>query len=321
MKMAGVFFCGLPERNIIMEILGLLLGFLCLIKGADFFVDGASSLARRLGVPAVLVGLTVAAIGTSLPEASVSVISALHHSPEIAISNVLGSNLFNTLMVIGCCALIFPIHVDRELRNRDIPFNVIVSAILFFLVVCFRQLSRWSGILLLILLIAYLVYICMHTPIDKEEDKSNVLSVGRIIVYILGGMIAIVAGGQLVVNNATGIATALGWSQTLIGVTIVAVGTSLPELVTSLVACRKGESGLGLGNAVGSNIFNILFILGASSAIAPYGVNMESLIDCLLVLLVALILFGVSRNSMISKKEGLCFVLLYVAYSVFVFLR
>lgn len=304
-----------------MEIIGLLFGFVCLIKGADFFVDGASSLAKKLGVPAVLVGLTIAAIGTSLPEASVSVISALHQNPEIAISNVLGSNLFNTLMVIGCCAIIFPIHVGPELKKRDIPFNVLISAVLCLIAVCFHRLSRLAGAGLLAALVVYLVYLCTHTKIEKEEQPGNLLPPGKIVLYILGGLIAIVAGGQLVVNNATAIATALGWSQTLIGVTIVAIGTSLPELVTSLVACKKGESGLGLGNAVGSNIFNILFILGASSAIAPYAINAQSVVDCVLVLLVAVLLFVLSRNEKISKKEGVLFVLLYVAYSVYVFVR
>ncbi|WP_288341936.1 calcium/sodium antiporter [uncultured Dubosiella sp.] len=304
-----------------MEIIGLLFGFVCLIKGADFFVDGASSLAKKLGVPAVLVGLTIAAIGTSLPEASVSVISALHQNPEIAISNVLGSNLFNTLMVIGCCAIIFPIHVGPELKKRDIPFNVLISAVLCLIAVCFHRLSRLAGAGLLAALVVYLVYLCTHTKIEKEEQPGDMLPPGKIVLYILGGLIAIVAGGQLVVNNATAIATALGWSQTLIGVTIVAIGTSLPELVTSLVACKKGESGLGLGNAVGSNIFNILFILGASSAIAPYAINAQSVVDCVLVLLVAVLLFVLSRNEKISKKEGVLFVLLYVAYSVYVFVR
>ncbi|WP_305150876.1 calcium/sodium antiporter [uncultured Dubosiella sp.] len=304
-----------------MEIIGLLFGFVCLIKGADFFVDGASSLAKKLGVPAVLVGLTIAAIGTSLPEASVSIISALHQNPEIAISNVLGSNLFNTLMVIGCCAIIFPIHVGPELKKRDIPFNVLISAVLCLIAVCFHRLSRLAGAGLLAALVVYLVYLCTHTKIEKEERPGDMLPPGKIVLYILGGLIAIVAGGQLVVNNATAIATALGWSQTLIGVTIVAIGTSLPELVTSLVACKKGESGLGLGNAVGSNIFNILFILGASSAIAPYAINAQSVVDCVLVLLVAVLLFVLSRNEKISKKEGVLFVLLYVAYSVYVFVR
>lgn len=304
-----------------MEIIGLLFGFVCLIKGADFFVDGASSLAKKLGVPAVLVGLTIAAIGTSLPEASVSVISALHQNPEIAISNVLGSNLFNTLMVIGCCAIIFPIHVGSELKKRDIPFNVLISAVLCLIAVCFHRLSRLAGVGLLAALVLYLVYLCTHTKIEKEAGVEDLLPPGKIVLYILGGLIAIVAGGQLVVNNATAIATALGWSQTLIGVTIVAIGTSLPELVTSLVACKKGESGLGLGNAVGSNIFNILFILGASSAIAPYAINAQSVVDCVLVLLVAALLFVLSRNEKISKKEGVLFVLLYVAYSVYVFVR
>lgn len=304
-----------------MEVVGLLFGFICLIKGADFFVDGASSLAKKLGVPAVLVGLTIAAIGTSLPEASVSVISALHQNPEIAISNVLGSNLFNTLMVIGCCAIIYPIQVGPELKKRDIPFNVIVSAILFLIIAFTHRLDRLVGIGLLLGLVGYLVYLCTHTKIEKEASSEKLLPTGKIVLFILGGLVAIIAGGQLVVNNASAIATALGWSQTLIGVTIVAIGTSLPELVTSLVACRKGESGLGLGNAVGSNIFNILFILGASSAIAPYTINMQSVIDCLLVLVVAIFLWALSRNGTITKKEGIVFVLLYGIYSFYVFWR
>lgn len=180
-----------------MEIIGLLFGFVCLIKGADFFVDGASSLAKKLGVPAVLVGLTIAAIGTSLPEASVSVISALHQNPEIAISNVLGSNLFNTLMVIGCCAIIFPIHVGPELKKRDIPFNVLISAVLCLIAVCFHRLSRLAGAGLLAALVVYLVYLCTHTKIEKEEQPGDMLPPGKIVLYILGGLIAIVAGGQI----------------------------------------------------------------------------------------------------------------------------
>ena len=224
-------------------------------------------------------------------------------------------------MVIGCCALIFPIQVGSELKNRDIPFNTIISALLFLFAIGFRQLNRISGSILLIGLIAYLVFICKSTPIEKESQKEAILAPWKIFVYIVLGLIAIVCGGQLVVNNATTIATDLGWSQTLIGVTIVAIGTSLPELVTSLVACKKGESGLGLGNAVGSNIFNILFILGISSTIMPDAVNMESVVDCFLVLIVSILLFGISRNSVISKKEGLALILLYVLYSIYVFLR
>ena len=252
-----------------MEYVWLVVGFVLLIKGADFFVDGSSSLARLLRVPSVIIGLTIVAMGTSAPEASVSMSAALSGSNEIALSNVIGSNIFNGLVVVGVCAFMAAFSTNKDILKRDLPLNILITFILC-IMLANGVLSRLEGILLLIGMTAYLISMVISALKNRQdEENGKVLSLPKSLLYIAGGLIAVIAGGNLVVDNACIIAESFGVSQNFIGLTIIAVGTSLPELVTSIVATRKGDSGLALGNAIGSNIFNILFILGMSAAISP----------------------------------------------------
>ena len=286
-----------------MEYVWLVVGFVLLIKGADFFVDGSSSLARLLRVPSVIIGLTIVAMGTSAPEASVSMSAALSGSNEIALSNVIGSNIFNGLVVVGICAFMAAFSTNKDILKRDLPLNILITFILC-IMLANGVLSRLEGILLLIGMTAYLISMVISALKNRQdEENGKVLSLPKSLLYIAGGLIAVIAGGNLVVDNACIIAESFGVSQNFIGLTIIAVGTSLPELVTSIVATGKGDSGLALGNAIGSNIFNILFILGISAAITPLAVLSESVIDCILLLFSAILLYIFAR----SKKVNTCY--------------
>ena len=303
-----------------MEYLLLLIGFVLLIKGADFFVEGSSSLAKILKVPSVIIGLTIVAMGTSAPEASVSINAALSGSNDIAISNVVGSNIFNGLVVVGICAFIAGFSTNRDILKRDMPVNIIITAILCFMFIDGR-LSRIEGIILLAGMAAYIT--CMIISALKNREKAEdckIMPLPKSLLYIAGGLIAVIFGGNLVVDKACIIAANFGVSQNFIGLTIVAIGTSLPELVTSIVATRKGDS--GLGNAIGSNIFNILFILGMSAAIQPLHVLSESLIDCIILLAsgIVLFLFAFTKKTM-SRWEGAACILMYVGYTAYLFIR
>ena len=305
-----------------MDFLWLLVGFVLLIKGADYFVEGSSSLAKIMKIPAVIIGLTIVAMGTSAPEASVSINAALAGNNDIAISNVIGSNIFNGMVVVGVCAIMQKFAVNRDIAKRDLPVNIMISILLCFMIMD-GKLSRLEGIVLLIGMIVFIGLMVMSALKNREEGEDiKTLPLPLSLVYIVGGLIAVVFGGDLVVDSATAIATMFGLSQNFIGLTIVAVGTSLPELVTSIVATRKGESGLALGNAVGSNIFNILFILGFSAVISPLTVLAESLVDGIIMLSSGLLLyiFAKTKHEM-SKLEGIICVLVYVAYTFFLFVR
>ena len=282
-----------------MEYVLLLVGFVLLIKGADFFVEGSSSLARILRIPSVIIGLTIVAMGTSAPEASVSINAALAGSNDIAISNVVGSNIFNGLVVVGVCAVLAAFQTNKDILKRDMPLNICVSAILC-LMFLDGKLSRTEGILLLAGMVLYLCFM-IRSALKNREPGADIqtLSLPVSLLYIVGGLAAVIFGGDLVVDKACIIARSWGVSQNFIGLTIIAVGTSLPELVTSIVATRKGDSSLALGNAIGSNLFNILFILGMSSVISPLHVLDESVIDCLLLTVSAVILYLFAR----SKKR------------------
>lgn len=304
-----------------LNILLLIVGFVLLIKGADFFVDGSSSIAKFFGIPSFVIGLTVVAMGTSAPEAAVSVTASITNSNDLAISNVIGSNMFNLLVVAGICAVIKPYSIEKTLLKRDFPINVALCVILPLLIYIGAGLSFTDGLLLIVGIIAYVVFVVVNAFTNRDtapSDEVKVISPWLSTIYIIGGIAAVIIGGQLVVRNATEIATALHWSETFIGLTIVAIGTSLPELVTSIVAARKGESGLALGNVIGSNIFNILFILGLSSSISPISVEPSALIN-------AIILFGVTLAIYIAcaiKKGmgrivgGVC-VLGYIGYTAY----
>ena len=314
----------------------LIVGFVCLVKGADFFVDGSSSVAKILKVPSVIIGLTIVAMGTSLPETAVSASAALRGANAIAVSNVIGSNIFNLMVVVGVCAAIKPIGVNKELMQRDFPFSL--AATIFMMVVIidaqlFRAtsnvISRVNGITFLIMFSVYMFILIKSTLAARknalespEDEEYKVLPLWQSLIYIVGGIIGIKVGGDLVVDSASEIAARFGLSQTLIGLTIVACGTSLPELVTSIVASKKGENDLALGNVVGSNIFNILFVLGISSTICPITVEMKAVTDICVLLIFNVYIYILTRTThKVNRAGGISMVLLYVIYTAYIIYR
>ncbi len=305
-----------------MEYILLIVGFVLLIKGADLFVDGASSVAAKLKVPSLIIGLTVVSMGTSLPEAAVSISASLSGNNSISLGNVIGSNIFNLLMVVGVSSAILPIVTDRDILKRDMPINIGITVLLGILLFD-GNLSRLDALILLLIFAAYMFLLIRSALKNRvEAEETKVLSWVKSIVFIVLGMAAIIGGGQLVVNSAKTIALALGMSETLVGLTVVAIGTSLPELVTSVVAARKGDSGIAMGNVVGSNIFNILFILGMAGVIKPMTADAAFFIDTGILLGVSalMLLFAFTKRKT-SRVEGIISVLIYVAYTAYIIMR
>ncbi len=320
-------------------IICLLVGFAALLKGADVFVDGSCGLARRFNVPGLVIGLTIVSMGTSAPELAVSTVAAIQGSNEIALSNVVGSNIFNLLMVLGICAMIKPLPVDAAALKRDYPFSIISALIVFIMSVVWYHfsgryvgfnssdevglVSRTVGVVILVVFIIYLAVLFLTSK--KDEDcgaNEEKMTLKKCLILIFVGLIMVVTGGQAVVYGARNIALTAGLSETLIGLTIVAVGTSLPELMTSIVAARKGETGLAVGNVLGSNIFNMLFILGVSSSVHPIAVNGASAIDLLILMTVSLVAYLFSyTNKKIGRIEGLVMVAIYIADVIYAIIR
>lgn len=319
-----------------MNYILLIVGFVLLIKGADFFVDGAAAIAKKMGIPAMVVGLTIVSLGTSAPELAISTISSIQGNNGIAIGNVLGSNIFNTLVVLGVSSILAPLIIKKAPVVKDFAVNLIITLILF--VMAFDGLlgagediiSRGDGIILLILCISYMTYIVISARNNPEvcvdEEAANIKVLSKVIISIVG-VAGIVFGGQLVVDSAKEIALSLGMSEKLVGLTIVAIGTSLPELVTSVVAVLKKENDIALGNVLGSNTFNILLILGVSSGINPIVVSPSLAMDFIFLIGITLLMIGIiffnrkSQEEVLSKKEGILFVALYIAYTVYIIMR
>ena len=320
-------------------VLLLVAGFVLLIKGADYFVEGASSVAKTFQVPSVIIGLTIVAMGTSLPETAVSVTASITNNNELAISNAIGSNIFNLMVVIGVCAVLTPVAVGIDTIKKDIPFSAICALALLGLGICGfadaagMTVGHLDGILLLCLFACYLLALIRRTrramamgqEVDVEggsDEEITLLPIWKAVIFILLGGAAIAVGGDLTVDTASRIALDFGMSQTLVGLTIVSIGTSLPELVTSIVAARKNEVGMALGNAIGSNVFNFLMVLGIASAISPIAMITANIIDIAILLVFTLIvwLFAATRREL-SKGEGAIMLLLYAAYAVYIFLR
>ena len=312
------------DAGIIIQVVLLLVGFVFLIKGSDFFVDGASSVASLLKIPTIIVGLTIVAFGTSAPEAAVSITSSLTGSNAMAVSNVIGSNLFNMLMVIGISALLSDLLMEKQVLEKDLPFLVGITLLWAIFIIIGWDITNIEGIILLVILIAYIVYLIFDAKKSSEANtvEKPKLTLPKSIIFILVGIAGIVLGGDLVVDSASAIAMALGMSETLVGLTIVAVGTSLPELVTSITALKKGENQLVIGNVIGSNIFNILFVLGASSAISAIPLDSSMLIDVVFMLAVTVLcfIFGKTQEKY-DKKEGVILVTLFIVYMAFAILR
>lgn len=320
-----VFFClryGITEVFLFMMYVLLIVGFILLIKGADFFVDGASSTAKLLKVPSVIIGLTIVAMGTSTPEAAVSISAGLSGSSDIALSNVIGSNIFNLLIVVGVSAIICPMKTEKVILRRDIWWSLGAAAATLIMMTDMK-ISGAEGILLLGGMAAYIAVLVFDARKKRDEgDEVKAMSPLKSIIYIVGGLAAIIIGGDLVVDSACDIAAAFGMSEALIGLTIVAAGTSLPELVTSIVAAKKGDSGLALGNVVGSNIFNILFILGSASALTTINVAPELFIDTAILIAVTLLMYFLCRSKdKTSRGEGALCMLVYAAYMAYIILR
>ena len=312
------------DAGIIIQVVLLLVGFVFLIKGSDFFVDGASSIASLLKIPTIIVGLTIVAFGTSAPEAAVSITSSITGSNALAVSNVIGSNLFNMLMVIGISALLSNLVMEKSVLEKDLPFLVGITLLWAIFIVIGWDITNLEGIILLIILVLYISFLVYNTRKSgeaKEVEKPK-FTLPKSIIFILVGLAGIVLGGDLVVDSASAIAIALGMSETLVGLTIVAIGTSLPELVTSITALKKGENQLVIGNVIGSNIFNILFVLGASSAISAIPLDSSMLIDVVFMLAVTVLcfIFGKTQEKY-DKKEGAILVVLFIVYMAFAILR
>ncbi|WP_195990086.1 calcium/sodium antiporter [Clostridium sp. D53t1_180928_C8] len=325
-----------------MSYILLVIGFVLLIKGADIFVSGASNISKRLGIPSVIVGLTIVSLGTSAPELAVSAISAIKGNNEIAVGNVIGSNLFNTLVVLGVTTIIMTLTIKKEEVKRDFTIDILVTTLLLFLTFTTilggkdNYISRLDGIVLLIGCISYIIYLVLSVKKGKaasdniqEElalESINEISIPMSILKLIIGIAGIVIGGQVVVDSATTIATSLGMSEKLVGLTIVAIGTSLPELVTSVVAALKGEKDIALGNILGSNIFNILLIIGLSSAISPIAVSNNLLFDFAFLIIVTLIIgimifVNKKDEKNFGKKEGIILVAFYVFYMAYIIIR
>lgn len=332
----------------VISIVLLLVGFVLLVKGADFFVEGSSSVARRLKVPSIIIGLTIVAMGTSLPEAAVSVTASLANKNSLAISNVTGSNIFNLMVVIGICAMMVPVAVHQDSVRRDIPISVVCTLLLVamgavdyilgkreqgfidFINSHRMKIGHLDGVMLLVCFGGFLamMLVCAlkarktEKETEEEDDAAPLLSVPICMLYIVGGAAAIVLGGNLVVDHASNLAIKIGMSETLVGLTIVSVGTSLPELVTSMVAARKNEVDMALGNAIGSNIFNILLIIGLAGTISPISFITANLIDLAVLMVFSLVVwvFAATRTK-ISRIEGFLMVLMYCGYLAYIIMR
>ena len=306
----------------ILPYLLLVLGFVFLIKGADLFVDGSSSIAKHMKIPSVIVGLTIVAMGTSAPEASVSITAAIAGNSDISLGNIVGSNIFNFLVVIGVSAMIFPIISHKDIIKRDLWWNLGITGLLLLLILD-KKIGHLDGVILLLGMALYLFVVIRNALKNRTpESEEQLISIPKSIIFMIIGLAAIICGGNFVVDNASIIAKSLGLSETLIGLTIVAIGTSLPELVTSITAARKKEAGIALGNAVGSNIFNILFILGASSALTPINVAPELFIDIIILIAVGILIFIFAYTGRKTNRvEGIICTLLYVAYTAYIIIR
>lgn len=311
--------------EILWSLVLLVIGFVLLIKGADFFVEGSSSVAKMLKVPSIIIGLTIVAMGTSLPECAVSITASMTNNNALAVSNAVGSNIFNLMVVCGFCALFNPLVVEKSTLKKEFPFSMICAVLLLVCGYIAMELGRVDGLILLILFVCFLVWMvrsALKARAAAGDEEYEVLPVWKCIVFIIGGIVAIKFGGDFVVDGASTVAAKMGLSQNLIGLTIVACGTSLPELVTSVVAARKNELDMALGNVIGSNIFNILFVLGIAASISPIAFIMENVIDIVILIAMSLIVWVFAwTKQKLDKKEGIIMLLMYAVYLVYICIR
>ena len=292
------------------------------------------SIAKRFHVPAIIIGLTIVAMGTSLPETAVSVVAAIQHKNTLAISNVVGSNIFNMMVVIGFCAIMTPVAVQKATLKRDFPYSVFAALLLIILGGVGMKLGRFDSAVFLVFFAIFIgTMIRMALKAGKEggqlqseeietAEAQKVMSMPKSLLFLVIGVAGIVIGGDVVVDSASNIALKVGMSQTLVGLTIVSIGTSLPELVTSVVAARKNEVDMALGNAIGSNIFNILLVLGLAGVISPMSFLMENIIDIIILIVFSLLIWIFAwTKEKISRKEGIVMLVLYVVYVIYICMR
>ena len=323
--------------NYVLWIGGIILGFILLVKGADFFVDGAASVARKLGVSAAVVGLTIVAMGTSAPEAAVSLTAGVQagffgdvHATDMSVGNILGSNLFNLLFILGVCMIIKPIPTFGESLTRDFPW-ALFTTVLFVPMILDGKLALAEGVILLLLFFCYIGWLLYKSIKNRvvAEDTTKIMPTTKSVIFLILGLAMIIIGSQFVVNCARDLAVTLGMSETIVGLTICAIGTSLPELVTSVVAARKGESELAVGNVIGSNIFNLLFILGGTICICTPGlegmqmqVDTAMMVDTVILLVATAMMFVYSfTGKRCNRPEGVVAFMGYIGYTAFIILR
>ena len=315
----------------------LVIGFVFLVKGADAFVEGCSSIAKRYHVPSLIIGMTIVAMGTSLPETAVSITASVTGNNELAVSNAVGSNIFNLMVVVGVCTLFTSVAVQMTTLKKDFPISVACAVLLLILGTIGMTLGHIDGIIFIVLFALFIIYMIRSAQTSRSNNKDlNVeeaeylleaeeiqeMSVGKSLLYIILGGIAIAFGSDWVVDGSCTIAATIGVSQTVIGLTVVAFGTSLPELVTSVVAAKKGEVDMALGNVIGSNIFNILMVLGIAGAISPVAFLMDNLIDIIVLLVFSILVWIMAwTKKELNKKEGLLMLVLYTVYVVYICIR
>ncbi|MCG1008554.1 calcium/sodium antiporter [Salinicoccus sp. ID82-1] len=317
-----------------MEYILLIVGFVLLIKGADYFVEGASNIAVKLNVSPLLVGLTIVAIGTSSPEATVAILAAIDGSSGVVLGNVIGSNIVNITVVVGLTALIAPLTVQSETVRKEIPFALLAAIVMMILMVDIALqsggeniITRGDGLIILLFFAVFLYYVFEMARKNRSNNVEEVnTDVGeswlKNILFTIGGLVAIIIGGEMVVSSATEIALALGMSEALVGLTIVAVGTSLPEIMTSVTAAMKGKGDMAIGNVVGSNIFNILFVTGTAATVAPIAAESKLFFDgWVMVALTVLLLIFSRTHFKIGRKEGAVLLVAYVAYLIYIIIR
>jgi cation:H+ antiporter len=309
----------------IQTILLLILGLALIVFGADWLVDGASAIARRAGISEFVIGLTIVGFGTSCPELVVSLTGALQGSADISVGNVIGSNIFNTLLILGITAVIAPVAVTRSNARRDIPIALLVTFLFIAFALTGQQITRVEGAVFLAVFVAYMIY-CFKSdrPAEQEEGGQKVKSVWLAILLVLAGLAGLVFGGNLFVDNATEIARALGVSDKFIAITLLAGGTSLPELATCIVAAAKKKDQLALGNVLGSNIFNILLILGTSSVVVPLSTLAITWVDLGALLASAVMVWlwtYTGRRDRVDRWEAILMLLGFAAYYVWLFMK
>ena len=315
---------------IYVSIILLVVGMVLLIKGADFFVEGASKIARMLKIPSLVIGLTLVSIGTSAPEFAVSLTASLQGANDLSFGNIVGSNIFNTFVVIGVSAIFTPLVVTKNMQKYDLPIlaGIYVLLTLFAFVITPGTIQTWEGVILFSLTIFYTIFLIYREKKEaqvEEEKEEKKRPWWLNLIFVIVGLAGIIIGGDFVVDGATEVAKALGMSEMLIGLTIIAVGTSLPELVTSIVAARKGENDIAVGNAIGSCIFNVVLILGFCSILEPANVNTHpfyALFDVGVMILTVVLVFIFSlKKREINKWHGIITIALYVIYLTVIILR